>query len=252
VHDNTLNPAQNIWHGLRYKVYVDWFTQLNNIRGTEGKYLFNFGFDARHYLPLYRNLIWAVRAAGDFSWGNQKVIYYLGGVDGWLKFGQNEKADPNGNLSYRYFEPNNAPDPDANYAYQALAVNLRGFKQNVANGNNNVVINSEFRFPLFATLFNRPINNALLRNFQLVQFVDLGTAWNGGYDKFERPAVLYGGPGGVAVRIKAGGIGPFAGGYGFGARSTLLGYFVRYDVAWQMDGIFKGKPQMYLALGLDF
>ncbi|HEU0111265.1 MAG TPA: hypothetical protein VFQ73_10335 [Flavisolibacter sp.] len=54
------------------------------------------------------------------------------------------------------------------------------------------------------------------------------------------------------MKLKAGGIGPFAGGYGFGARSTLLGYFVRFDVAWQMNGIFKGKPQTYLGLGLDF
>ncbi|HZH65943.1 MAG TPA: hypothetical protein VEY10_13700 [Flavisolibacter sp.] len=253
VHDNTITPAQNIWNGLRYKFYVDWFTQLSNIRRSEGKYLFNFGFDARHYLPIYRNVIWAVRAAGDFSWGNQKVVYYLGGVDGWLKFGENRRD----NGTYRYFDENenNRPDPDATYAYQALAVNLRGFVQNVANGNNNLVINSEVRFPVFTTLFNRPINNALLRNFQLVQFVDLGTAWNGGYDKWARPSVTYSNANdnaGVAVRIKAGGIGPFAGGYGFGARSTLLGYFVKFDVAWQMDGIFKGKPQTYLALGLDF
>ena len=123
----------------------------------------------------------------------------------------------------------------------------------ILNGNNNIVLNSEVRFPVFSTLLNRPINNALLRNFQLVQFVDLGTAWNGAYDKWARPSVLYTAPNsGVAVKIKAGGIGPFAGGYGFGARSTLLGYFVRYDVAWQMDGLFRGKPQMYLALGVDF
>jgi len=35
-------------------------------------------------------------------------------------------------------------------------------------------------------------------------------------------------------------------------RSTLLGYFLRFDAAWQMDGLFKGKPQTYLALGVDF
>jgi hypothetical protein len=56
----------------------------------------------------------------------------------------------------------------------------------------------------------------------------------------------------VTVKLKAGGIGPLAGGYSFGARSTLLGYFLRFDAAWQMDGFFKGKPQFYLALGLDF
>ena len=91
-------------------------------------------------------------------------------------------------------------------------------------------------------------------SYQLVQFLDLGTAWNGKYDDFKRPSVSYTDPNSpdVVVNLKAGGIGPFAGGYGFGARSTLLGYFVRFDAAWQMNGFFRGKPQLYLALGLDF
>ncbi len=205
-----------------------------------GRYSYNFAFDST-----------VSAAAGDFSWGNQKVVYYLGGVDGWVKFGDNQRSDG----TYKYFDPTNQPDPDATYAYQALAVNMRGFTQNVANGNNNLVINSEVRFPVFTTLLNRPINNAFLRNFQLVQFVDLGTAWNGAYDGLERPTVIYSNPSqapGLAVKVKAGGIGPFAGGYGFGARSTLLGYFIKFDVAWQMDGIFRGKPMTYFALGLDF
>jgi outer membrane protein assembly factor BamA len=128
---------------------------------------------------------------------------------------------------------------------------MRGFPQNVANGNNAVVLNSEFRLPLFATLFNRPINNAFLRNFQVIQFFDLGTAWNGAYNKIERPFVVYPGTP-VSVLIKAGGIGPFVGSYGFGVRSTLLGYFLRLDTGWEMNGIFKGKPMLHFALGVDF
>ena len=202
------------------------------------KFTFNFGFDGRHYLPIYRNFIWAVRTAADFSWGAQKIIYYAGGVDGWLS---------------PKFNNQNTPAPDQNYAFQSLAVNLRGFNQNVANGNNAFVINSEFRLPVFATLFNKPINNAFLRNFQLVQFADLGTAWNGKYDKLERPNTVYtGSDPAISFRTKAGGIGPFAGGYGFGARSTLLGYFLKLDAAWEMNGIFKGKPIWYFALGFDF
>lgn len=254
VHDNTINPTTNIWQGLRWKAYVDWFTKMNDVSTSDGRFMFNAGLDARHYLPIYRNIIWAVRGATDFSWGSQKVIYYLGGVDGWLKFRENQKFDDQGNpTGYRYFEGGeaNRPDPDADYAYQSLAVNLRGFKQNIANGNNAVVLNSEIRVPVFSTFLNRPINNAFLRNFQLVQFVDLGTAWNGGYEKIARPYNVYG-TDPLVVRLKAGGLGPFAGGYGFGARSTLLGYFVRFDVAWQMNGFFQGRPQTYLALGLDF
>ncbi len=247
VFDNTSNPAQNIWNGLRYKIFVDWFTQINKVSSTDGKFIFNAGFDARHYLPIYRNIIWATRAAGDFSWGNQKVIYYLGGVDNWLMFGSNQKD----NGKYRYFNPANQPAPDNNYTYQSLAVNMRGFIQNVANGNNAVVLNSEIRVPVFSSFVNKPINNAFLRNFQLVQFFDFGTAWNGSYDKIERPNVEYNLPP-LTVKVKAGGIGPFAGGYGFGARSTLFGYFLRVDAAWEMNGFFRGSPKWYLAMGLDF
>ena len=234
----SVSPAQNIWNGLRYKIYADWNAKINKVGTQENPYTANIGADARHYLPIYRNIIWAVRGAFDVSFGPQKLIYYLGGVDNWL---------------FPKFNDANKPDPDADYAFQSLAVNLRGFKQNVANGNNAVVLNSEIRVPVFATLLNKPINNAFLRNFQLVQFFDLGSAWNGAYDKIERPSVRYSNPSSpVVVKIKAGGIGPFAGGYGFGARSVLLGYFLRLDAGWEMKGFFKGKPMMYFAMGLDF
>lgn len=253
VYDNSLNPAMNIWNGLRYKIYFDWNAQVNRLRNSDGRNTFNFGFDGRYYYPIYRNFIWAGRFAGDFSWGNQKMIYYLGGMDGWLMFGNNQKRLSNGNIKYRYFNEANTPDPDNDYAFQSLAVNLRGHIQNVANGNNAMVINSELRLPIMSTFFDRTVNNAFLRNFQVIQFFDFGTAWNGAYDKLKRPEVVYGGaPGYVTVRTKAGGLGPFAGGYGFGARSTLLGYFLKYDIGWPMDGFFKSKPVMYFSMGLDF
>lgn len=240
VHDNTIQKATNIMHGLRYKIYADINSQLNKkSEGTvkPGRFNFNLGTDIRYYYPIYRNFIWAGRAAADFSWGNQKIVYYLGGVDGWMFPKYNSEMQPQ----------------DQDYAYQSLAVNMRGFKQNVSNGNNAVILNSEFRLPVFATLFNKPINNAFLRNFQIIQFVDLGSAWNGAYSKIERPQMIY--PGqtpDVTVLLKAGGIGPFVGGYGFGVRSTLLGYFLRLDAGWEMRGVFRGKPLMHFAMGVDF
>jgi hypothetical protein len=237
VHDNTINPTQNIWHGLRYKVFFDLNMPISD-PVYKGKYTYNLGFDARHYVPIYRNFIWATRAAADFSFGNQKIIYYLGGIDGWLS---------------PKFNDANRPAQDAAYAFQSLAVNLRGFPQNTANGNNAFVANSELRLPVFSTFFNKPINNAFLRNFQLIQFVDLGTAWNGSFGKWQRPSVVYSEPNNpVQLRVKAGGIGPLAGSYGFGVRSTLLGYFLKYDLGWEMNGIFKGKPYGHIAMGLDF
>ena len=252
VYDNSLNPTTNIWNGLRYKVSVDWNRQVSGTKFADGPNTFNLGADVRYYYPIYRNFIWAGRLGADFSWGNQKFIYYLGGTDGWLMFGNNTKLDNNGNLlRERYFNSGNQPDPDQEYAFQSLAVPMRGYIQNVANGNNAVVLNSEFRLPVVSTFFDRSVNNPFLRNFMIVQFFDFGTAWNGKYDSFKRPQVTYGQPP-VQVKIKAGGLGPFAGGYGFGARSTLLGQFVRYDVGWPMTGFFKGRPVMYVSLGFDF
>ena len=237
VYDNTILKATNIWNGLRYKFYLDFNNQINQPLTSEGRKMFNFGFDARNYYPIYRNFIWAVRAAGDFSWGNQKILYYLGGTDGWL-----------------FPKANNLPTPanDVSYAFQSLAVNLRGYNQNVANGNNDIVINSEFRLPVFTTLFNKPINNAFLRNFQVLQFIDLGTAWNGAYNKIGRPSVVYQGSQQVNVLIKAGGIGPFVGGYGFGVRSTLLGYFLRLDLGWGMNTFFGDNRVLQFSMGVDF
>ncbi|MEP6712741.1 MAG: hypothetical protein ABJA37_10010 [Ferruginibacter sp.] len=248
VYDNSLNPAMNIWNGLRYKIYADYNTQVSKLVTAAGRNTFNLGFDARYYYPIYRNFIWAGRAAGDFSFGNQKLIYYLGGEDGWLMFGNNQKS----NGGFRYFDETNQPAQDQDYAFQSLAVNLRGYIQNVANGNNALVLNSEFRLPIISTFFDKQVNNPFLRNFQITQFIDLGTAWNGDYNSIKRPQVSYGSFPDAVVKLKAGGVGPFAGGYGFGARSTLLGYFVKFDAGWPMSGFFKGKPLLYVALGLDF
>ncbi|MBC7886392.1 MAG: hypothetical protein H7Z13_00780 [Ferruginibacter sp.] len=235
VYDNTLNPTQNIWNGLRYKLYFDWNTDISKDSVATGKFNFNWGFDTRYYYPIYRNFIWAGRVAGEFSWGNQKTIYFAGGTDGWLF--------PKIN--------NNPPARDNYYTFQTLAVNLRGFSQNISNGNNNLILNSEFRLPVFTTLFSRPINNAFLRNFQLVQFFDLGAAWNGSYNGLKRPSVIISRTP-IQIVSKVGGLGPFAGSYGFGARSTLLGYFVRFDAGWQMNGLFNHKPVLHVSLGLDF
>jgi hypothetical protein len=213
--------------------------------------MFNFGFDGRYYYPIFRNFIWAGRVAGDFSSGDQKIVYYLGGVDSWVMLGNNQKRLADGSTKYRYFNTPNQPAEDQAYAFQSLAVNMRGFIQNIANGSNAVVINSEFRLPVYSTLVEKVTNNAFLNNLQLVQFIDLGTAWNGKFGGIKRPQVNYSNPD-VAAKIKAGGIGPFAGGYGFGVRSMLFGYFLKFDVAWPMNGFFRGAPVKYLSLGFDF
>ena len=236
VYDNTINPATNIWNGTRYKVYGEIFPQINTAN-KNGEFTFNAGFDARHYVKIYKNFIWATRVAGDFSFGTQKVIYYLGGVDNWL-FPKYDNSTP--------------IDYTQNYAFQTLSENLRGYDQNIKNGNRSLLLNTELRLPIFATFIDQPINSNFIRNFQITSFADVGTAWSNKLSSKDDNYTYYGFGGPVIIREKNGVLGPFVGGYGFGARSTLLGYFLRLDAAWPMTGFFHGKPELYLAMGVDF
>lgn len=249
VYDNTINPAINIWHGTRYKVYGDLNAQISSkgvnpitvsqgFPASTGKLTYNMGVDIRHYEKIFRNFIWATRFAADLSWGSRKLLYFLGGSDNWL----NPQINPNTPVSNK-----------ASYAYQTLAVNLRGYKQNAKNGNNVMLLNTELRLPVFSTFINKPINSAFLRNFQVTTFLDIGTAW---YEKLTFKDSNYGtytnGTGDVTTRIKEGFLGPFVGGYGFGARTTIAGYFLRADAGWPAVAFFRGSPIWYFGMGVDF
>ncbi|MBA3647473.1 MAG: hypothetical protein H0W62_02810 [Chitinophagales bacterium] len=234
VFDNTLAVQTNIWDGTRYKIYLDASRQLDG----HNTYFFAAGADFRHYEKISRNLIWATRLNGATSWGDQKVIYYLGGVDSWI----NAKFDQTTPVS-----------STAGYAFQTLAVNMRGFQQNIRNGNTFALINTEIRFPVFSYLFNTPIRSELIRNFQLVGFGDAGTAWQGlspySHDNPFNSSTITQGPVTVHVNYFRE---PVVVGYGIGARTTILGYFLRVDYAQGIDSGAKKKPIWYFSLSTDF
>ena len=160
VFDNTINKGLNLYNGARAKVFGEYYYQLDKRKSD----FFVIGVDARYYKKLHRSIIWANRLAASTSFGNNKLIYYMGGVDNWFS----PKFDNTTNIA-----------TDQNYAYQTLATNMRGFFQNARNGNSFAVINSEIRVPIFKYLFARPIRSDFIQNFQIVGFGDLGTAWTG-------------------------------------------------------------------------
>jgi hypothetical protein len=49
---------------------------------------------------------------------------------------------------YPMFDNTIPVTPNVNYGFQALATNMRGFSQNVRNGNSFALINSELRWPV--------------------------------------------------------------------------------------------------------
>jgi hypothetical protein len=247
VFDNTLDVALNIKNGSRYKIFAEVvkkfslnFTDKLTFEANKG-FMTILGLDARHYQRLDKNSIFAVRMAAATSFGSEQNLYFLGGVDNWL-FPTNITEIPT--------------PPDGNFAYQTQAANLRGFGSNIRNGSSYALINAELRSPIFK-YFSRRIRSSFIRNFQLVGFFDVGTAWAGSSPySDENPLNTSFFPEDnpdSAVRVKVTYFrDPIVAGYGVGARALLFGYFARVDYAWGIETREIQPPMWHFSLGMDF
>lgn len=238
IFDDTRDIAMNIKNGTRFKIFGESYLELD-----EGIKDINIvGIDFRNYTKIHRNIIWANRIAGSTSFGQRKLVYYLGAVDEWINFG--ERFNTSQNIAR-----------DQGYYWQALATNMRGFQQNIRNGNTFFVLNSELRIPIFQYLISKPIRSEFIKQFQVIGFGDVGTAWNGpdpysDENSFNTRTVSSGG-GDVVIRLNNK-KDPLVGAVGFGFRTKILGYYVRYDQAYGIeDGTFL-KTRGHLSIGLDF
>jgi hypothetical protein len=234
VYDNTIPKGLNLYSGSRVKVFGEYYQRLSK----QSRSMFVLGADFRNYYPIHRNFILANRFAASTSFGSERLIYFMGGVDNWW---------------FAKYNPETPIKLDQNYAFQTLATNMRGFTQNVRNGNSFAVYNTELRLPLFSYLFNRPLKSDLLNNFQIVAFSDIGTAWNG-LSPWSKDNII------SEKEIQQGGVtvtldrqkNPLIMGYGYGVRTRVFGYFVRLDWAWGIeDGRILDRV-FYLSTTLDF
>lgn len=239
IHDDTRSLGLNLYQGTRYKLFAEAYNQIDKKKAD----LFVLGMDFRHYIRLHRTLIWANRFAASTSFGHTPLIYYLGSVDNWT------------NLSSRVqtFDQSAPINYSKNYAFQTVATNMRGFSQNIRNGSNFALINSELRWPLIRYIFNRPLSSSFLNNLQLIGFVDAGTAWTGlhpwsGENEYDSETFVNGPVEVVIDSFRD----PLVAGYGFGVRSRVFGYFLRLDWAWGIENQMVLPRIFYLSLNLDF
>lgn len=247
VFDNSIDVDINLKNGTRAKAWVDFvkrfdldFNEKLSLKVREG-FMGIVGFDARHYERILKHSVLALRAAGATSFGKEQTLYYLGGTDNQLF----SKFDDNVNV------------PAGNYAFQTLAANMRGFSRNIRNGTSYGLINAEMRVPIAKYLSSKPLTSSFWRNFQLVGFFDLGTAWHGSNPfKSDNPLnTLYlpkdnpNNPVQVKVNYFKD---PVVASYGVGARVMLFGYLVRADYAWGIETRVIQKPIFHFAVGTDF
>ncbi|TVR88045.1 MAG: hypothetical protein EA411_05985 [Saprospirales bacterium] len=243
VFDNTYDVLINIKNGTRYKFYVEGVNQFRvqfspwEFDASSG-FMTVIGFDARHYERILKHSIIALRGAGATSLGSERILFYMGGVENWFSPGFNQ----------------NIPIPqDEKFAYQAMALNMRGFDQNIRNGTSYLVLNTELRVPLFHYFSRTPPRSNLLNSFQLVGFFDLGYTWYGS-DPFDgdnplNSATISNPVSTIEVEYFRD---PAVMGFGFGFRAKLFGYFFRVDRGWGVETRQIQDPKWHISMGFDF
>jgi hypothetical protein len=234
VYDVSRPVGLNILNGMRFKMWIEGMHELTR-RNTD---FFTAGFDFRHYQKIHRTFVWASRVAGSTSFGSQKLIYYLGGVDNWIA---------------ARFDPSVQVDPNQNFQFQTIATPMRGFYQNARNGSNFFVINNELRLPIFRYLSKNPIKSDFFNNFMVVGFADIGTAWSGwnpyDLDNSYNMIVINGKNYEILIENRRE---PVIYSYGGGLRSRIFGYYLKFDIAWGVDDGTILRPIKHFSLALDF
>jgi len=240
IYDNTRKRSVNIYYGTRFKVFGEYYKELTYDKSD----MIVVGADFRKYTKIHRELIWANRFAASTSYGPTKLVYYLGGVDNWMGYLFSK---------YPMFDNTIPVSPRMNYGFQTLATNLRGFSQNIRNGNNFALINSEIRWPFIRYFAGHPLHSNFLNSIQIVAFGDIGTAWTGrspwSNENSWDSEVIKNGP--VTVVLDSNRE-PIVAGFGAGARAQILGYFVRADWAWGIENNYLLPRIFYLSFSLDF
>ncbi|NJN27135.1 MAG: translocation protein TolB [Cyclobacteriaceae bacterium] len=244
VYDNTVVGGLNLIQGTRGKIGL-----RHNEGLTDSKKTFsNFYLDLRHYQKLHRELVLATRLFYGRYWGANPQKYLLGGMDNWLFNNTNDtgEGDPLQQV---------AREDGSNILFTEYVTSLRGFDYNTFNGENALLFNAELRIPLIKYLYQGPIASNFLRNIQFIGFYDIGSAWTGSSPFATENSVN------TEIIVKEGSSfkariqnfkSPWLSSYGFGARTVLLGYYVKLDVAYPIEDLIQQKTQYMVTLGYDF
>lgn len=262
VFDNTKVNGMNMMVGTRAKVRFEEYAGLRALSPGFRRVT----LDLRHYQKLHRDLVLATRLSISQSGGastkqstpGQSTLGQstLGGMENWIGTETTRKEQIASNpLLVPNAIPNVVPYDYRNVFFLDVAAPLRGFRQGKLTGTSHMLFNAELRLPLVRYLYRGNITSNFLRNLQLVAFSDIGTAWsgNGPFSRQNSLNTEIVGGGSIPFRATVTNFkNPFLIGYGAGARTIVLGYYVKFDYAWGLEDRILSKPIAYLTLGYDF
>ncbi len=247
VYDRTEPMGLYSFTGVRGKVGFMHYQGLNH-----GERSFsNFYLDLRNYQKIHKNITLASKLYVGSFMGNNPQDYLVGGMDNWL-------------FNEFYSPPSNRPEPspirnpngveNSNILF-ADFVDLRGYDYDEIRGNKVITFSTELRIPLFSYLTRGNITSNFVRNFQLVGFYDIGSAWNESapWERVnDQNTEVINTEGSPFVIVLNNFNNPWLQSYGAGLRTVLLNYYVKFDMARPIRNYETEDLKFYFTLGYNF
>jgi len=242
VYDNSVVNGMNLIEGSRAKIT---FTHYEGIDDKDLSFS-KLKVDLRHYQKIHREIVFAARLLYGSYFGRDPKQFLLGGMDNWIFNKENESGE--NNPLDREREGNNS-----DLLFVDYATNLRGFDYATLVGENTLLLNAELRVPIIRYLASGPISSNFFRNLQFTGFFDIGSAWTGKSPFSEDNTIS-------TERIREGAFvidiktyqNPWLYSYGAGLRTMLLGYYMKFDLAWPVEDFTTKSPRLFVTLGYDF
>jgi Tol biopolymer transport system component len=246
VYDNSITAGMNLIEGTRGKLSAIHYEALGNSQKSFSR----ISIDIRHYQKIYREIVFAVRGFAGTFFGNSPKKFLLGGMDNWF----------NNTVNYDGLQNplvNKVGVYNENLLLSEFATSLRGFNYANLYGNSVALANAEFRVPLVRALSSGPITSNFFRNLQFTAFYDIGTSWTGALpfntQTSVRKRVVPENDSGSPFTIEINEyLNPWIYSYGLGMRTMMLGYYVKFDVAWPVENYTVKDPRFIFTLGYDF
>jgi len=223
IHDNTMWGYYSPIQGTRYKATIFGNFGFDNSE----KSFYSLTVDYRKYIRfLYDNSV-VFRFSGGYSAGQNPQRFMLGGTENWIN---------------RTFTTGSVPIENASdFAFLSPAMPLRGYNYAQQLGTKYILFNFELRMPIIRYLIAGPIIPLFFQNVIGTAFIDAGTAWN---ENSEFDFSLKRNSDDLSKGMLVG--------TGFGARTYLIFFLLRFDVAWAYDFENFSKPKYYFSIGVDF
>ncbi len=244
VFDNSIVTGMNLVEGTRAKINLTHHEGL----GDRNNSFTNISADIRHYQKFNREMIFAVRGFYGRFFGKDPQKYLLGGMDNWIINSTNREGSGNPlamNMDLK--------EPDL--LFVEYVTSLRGFDYATLFGTNVILFNAEFRFPVVKYFYRGPVSSNFFRNLQFVGFYDVGSAWthNSPFSKDPDISSLIIDNPQSAFRAEIKNFkNPWLQSYGVGMRTVMLGFYMKFDVAWPIEDYNTNPARLHVTLGYDF